>query len=108
MGAMGRAESIVYIQSVAELSERPREVGVVGLFLSLKSKILQQHDFAVAHVGDDLARDIANRVMTEGDRTIDQRMQMIGYRSEGILFHPFPFRPSEVRHENGSGAVLAQ
>jgi hypothetical protein len=66
----------------------------------MEPDIFEQRDIALVHVRDDLLRDLANGVVAERDRVIDQRMQIIAHRPQRIFLDRLAFRPPEVRHQD--------
>src|SRR5438034_4089559 len=107
MGTVGRTERIVYIK-IAKFRERLREREIVRFFFRLKADVLEQGDIAALHMIDDFFWHFSNRVMTEYDRLMDKRVQIIANRTKRIFFHGLPFRPAKVRHQNRFRTVSAQ
>jgi hypothetical protein len=105
--AMRRAKGVVHI-NVAKFGERTGEFGIVGFFLGLKPKVLQQRDVAILHMSDNFFRNLAYRIVAEEDRLIDQRMQIIADRSKRIFGHRLALRSAEVRHQNRFRFLLAE
>ena len=71
MRAMRGAKGIVHVK-ITQLGERLGELWIVRLFTGLKPNILEQCDIAVLHVLNNFLRHIANGVVTENDRMMDQ------------------------------------
>src|SRR5207253_4744348 len=105
--AMRGPEGIIDID-VAEFRESTGELWVVRFLPGMKTQIFQERDVAVLHRGDDLFRHLANYVVTEDDRLIDQGVQMIADWSERVFLDTFSLRPAEVRHQNRLRLLLAQ
>src|SRR5437588_7806028 len=105
--AMRGPEGIIDID-VAEFRESTGELWVVRFLPGMKTQIFQERDVAVLHRGNDLFRHLANYVVTEDDRLIDQGVQMIADWSERVLLDTFSLRPAEVRHQNRLRLLLAQ
>src|SRR5437868_14208155 len=99
MGPVGGAEGVVNVKFIAQISQRFSEHRIVSLFFGLKPQVLQEHHIASTHVSDDLAWNVADSFMAEGNRTMDEVMQMVAYRPKRIFFHRLAFGPAEVRHQ---------
>ena len=82
MGAMRRAERIVYIK-ITEFRECFREFRIVRFFLRLETDILEQSDIAILHVANDFFWNLTNCVVTENDGLMDKRMQIIADGTKG-------------------------
>ena len=82
--AMRGAEGIVHIK-IAEFCQRFGKFGIVRFFLRMETKILEQRHVALLHVRDNFFRHLADGVVTENDRMIDQGVQIISHRSQRIL-----------------------
>ena len=102
-----RAERIVHIE-ISKFRERFREFRIVRLLLRLEPNVLQQSDVAILHMVDDLLGHVANRVVAENDRVMNERVQIIADRAKRIFFHALPLRAAKMRHQNRFRAVLAQ
>ena len=107
MSAMSRAERIVHIK-IAKFRERLRKHRIVRFFLRLEADVLEQRDIAILHVANDFYRHLTNCVMTEDDRLMDQRVQIIADRTKRILLNALSFWATKMRHQNRFRTVLAQ
>ena len=107
MRAVRRAEGVVHID-VAQFGQRLGKSGVVRLLFRMETDILQQGHVARLHVGDDFFRDRPNDLVAEGDRVIDELVQVIRHRPQRIFRHGLALRPAEVRHEDNLRPFLPQ
>ena len=101
------AKGIVHIQ-IAKFGKRLREGRVIGFLARLEADILEQRDIAVLHVLDDFSWHVANCVMAKNDGLMNQRMQIFADRAQRIFFRRLSLGPSEMRHQDRLGSVLAQ
>ena len=104
---MRRAEGVVHIK-IAEPCQRLGKFWIVRFFPRMKTQVLQQRHVALLHVRHNFSRHLADGVVTENYRLINQRMQIISHRSQGVLVDSFAFRPAKMRHQNRFRAMLAQ
>ena len=51
----------------------------------MKTQVLQQRHVALLHVRHNFSRHLADGIVTENYRLINQRMQIISHRSQGVL-----------------------
>ena len=79
---MRSAERVVNVKFVAKIGQSLGEGGVVSLFFRLEPQVFQKSHVAIAHIGDDFAWDVADRVMTETNRMVNQVVQMIADGSQ--------------------------
>ena len=84
VSAMGGAEGVVHVK-IAQFGQRFGKFRIVRFFFRLEAQILQQGDIAVSHVGDDFLGNVADGVVAERDRMIDQRVQIIRHRPQRIF-----------------------
>jgi hypothetical protein len=101
------AERVVHIK-IAKFRQRLRKFRIVGFLPWLEPKILKQRNVAAPHVINDFLWHVADRVLTENDGVVNQRMQIFANRAKRIFFHRLSFGPAKMRHQNGFGTVLAQ
>ena len=105
--SMRRAEGIVHVE-VAEFRQGLGKGRIVCFFTRMEPDVLEQGDVALIHVTDDFFRDLPDGVVTESDRMIDQRVQIIGDWPQRIFLNRLPFRPAEVRHQDRLRTVFAE
>src|SRR5438093_11955019 len=105
MRAMSGAKSIVDVK-IGETGERFGKIRIVRFFSGLESQVLEERHVAVLHVLYDFSRHVANRVVTENDRLMNQRVQIIADRTKRIFFNWFAFGPAKVLHQNRFPAMV--
>ena len=81
MRAMRRAKCVIHIK-IAQFGQRFREFRIVRLLLRLEADVLEQGDIAILHVANDFFWHVPNRVVTENDGLVDQRVQIIADRTK--------------------------
>src|SRR5438094_5651555 len=99
MRAMSGAKSIVDVK-IGETGERFGKIRIVRFFSGLESQVLEERHVAVLHVLYDFFRHVANRVVTENDRPMNKRVQIIADRTKRICVSWIAFVPSKVRTQN--------
>src|SRR5437763_1011709 len=76
VGAMRCPKGVVHIQ-IAKFRERLREFWIVRFLFWLEADVLEQSDIANLHMIDDFFWRVANRLLAENDRLMDERVQII-------------------------------
>src|SRR6266545_1601851 len=98
MRAMRCAKRIVDIE-IAKFGQCFRKFRVIRFFLRLEADVLEQSDIAILHMINDLLRHLPKRVVTENDRLMDKRMQIIADRTKGIFLHMLSVGPAKMRYQ---------
>ena len=96
---MRRREGVVDI-AVGEPRERPRKLGIVGLFLGMEAQVLEQHHLPEGERLRPRFRDRADAVRRERDRHRKQLPEPGRDRCQRVLRVRPPPGPAEVRGED--------
>src|SRR5205809_5678944 len=107
MCAVRRAKGVVHIK-IAKLRERLSKLGIVRLFAWLEADVLQQGNVPTFHVVNNFRWHLSDGVVTENDRLMDERVQIVADRAKRIFLNRLALRPGKVRHKNCLCTVLAQ
>ena len=89
------AKCIVHIK-IAKFGERLCKIPIVCFLAWLKADILEQRNVAALHVVNDFLRHIADRIPTENDGVMNQRIQILADRPKRILLYRFSFGPPKM------------
>ena len=100
-----RGRERVVDPDVAELGEFGNEGRIVLLFLFMEAGVLQAEDIAVLHRGHGLGRGLADAVLGEGDRLLDDLRQRFGDGLQRILGIA-SLRPAEMRKQDDLAALV--
>ena len=90
---------------VAELGERGDEGGIVLLLAGMKARVLQADDVARLHRGDRALGRLADAVVDEFDRPLDDARDFGGDRLERV-FRIAALRPAEMREQDHLAALV--
>ena len=110
VGTMRRAESVVHVE-VAQLSQSPGELRIVGFLFRVKAQILQQQGLPALQLLSHLFRLHANAVgrkadvLTAPQYLVDQNAQSLGHRLQAHLGIRLALRTSKVGGQYEPGAV---
>ena len=107
VGPMRNAEAVIHIQ-IGQGGQFFCEIQVVLFFFRMETQVFQEQDLARFQLGRRRFRFRADTVCRERDRLSQQFFQMPGHGGQGIFRIHLPFRASEMRHQNDSGAVPDQ
>ena len=92
-------------ENVAELGERGDESRIVLFLAGMEARVLQADDVAVLHRRDRAFGGLADAVVGELDRPLDDVRDLGGDRLERIL-RIAPLRPAEMREQDDLGALV--
>ena len=105
--AVRGAERVVDVD-VAVRRERARERLVVRFFARVEAQVLEHRDLAVAQIGDDLARAVADGLVGERDVGVEQLGEPRRDRLERELRLGLAVGTAEVRAEHDARAAIDQ
>ena len=92
-------------ENVAELGQRGDESRIVLLLAGIEARVLQADDVAGLHRGDRAFGGLADAVVDEFDRPLDDVGDLGGDRLERIL-RVAPLRAAEMRQQDHLGALV--
>ena len=100
-----RGRERVVDPDVAELCQFRDEGRIVLLFFLVEAGVFQAEDVAVLHRGDGLGRGLADAVVGEGDRLLDDLRQR---RRDGLqrILGVASLRPAEMREQDDLAALV--
>ena len=110
VGTMRRAEGVVHVE-VAQLSQSPGELRIVGFLFRVEAQVLQHQGLPALQFLSHLFRLNANAVgrkadvLTAPQNIIDQNAQPLGYRLQAHLGIRLALRTSKVGGKYESCAV---
>ena len=102
---MGGTEGVVH-EHLGVAGELLGEGRVVGLLLGVVADILQQQQAAILQLGCGVGCRLANALVAEGDRLVDQLRKPVGNGTETHRRHALALGPAKVRGEDDLRAAL--
>ena len=99
------AEKASFTQMSPSFARLGDKCGIVLLFACVEARVLQAEDVAGLHRGDGLFRGLADAVVGERDRPLDDARHLGGDRFQRLL-RIAPLRPAEMREQDDLAALV--